>query len=500
MWLRGQPQPSGSSRFPVANRAARHGPPLAGAAQGRRALRSGNGRPQRARGPAGGSKPLRESGGGRAARSRGGGSWVGPTVRPLTALGRASRPPGSPSAPPRSGRRARRAPGGGGPARSHRLPPQPRLGPPADGGAERASRGRVPAGPGCRYAGVSCPAASLLRLSFTSGRVRGYAYSLFLLNQALRSAVLRMSTVCEPARSSGAELGLRLARGSRAARAAVPSRPGSALRSHTNTCRNSGRRCLVSPYCLPHSPPQVPSASRFRPGKHFDAERGASRFLCICTYKSLFLSGVSKQRDSCDRHLRALCLTAASSLLGVILSCPAGTNEPELLAVIARSWPLHTAREEGGLQEFALATWMPVSHTSSLARTKIVHLQRTWFSFLDSTITDGLLDCLLLLPTNFLLVNSCIIYETEKLQRSNLADYCLPMNHCQRNFLYKYAYESKDRFCCCFLVLFSQLLFHNIPQPCLNVWPCWAALSSGISSTQTRANRGIKQWVKVRGR
>lgn len=46
---------------------------------------------QRARGPAGGSKPLRESGGGRAARSRGGGSWVGPTVRPLTALGRASR-------------------------------------------------------------------------------------------------------------------------------------------------------------------------------------------------------------------------------------------------------------------------------------------------------------------------------------------------------------------------------------------------------------------------
>lgn len=42
------------------------------------------------------------------------------------------------------------------------------------------------------------------------------------------------------------------------------------------------------------------------------------------------------------------------------------------------------------------------------------------------------------------------------------------MNRCQRNFLYKYVYESKDRSCCCFLVLFSQLLLHNIPQPCLN--------------------------------
>lgn len=56
-------------------------------------------------------------------------------------------------------------------------------------------------------------------------------------------------------------------------------------------------------------------------------------------------------------------------------------------------------------------------------------------ALLDSIITDGLRDCLLLLPTNFLFVNYYIIYESEKFQRSLLSDYCLLMNLHQRKLL-----------------------------------------------------------------
>lgn len=118
---------------------------------------------------------------------------------------------------------------------------------------------------------------------------------------------------------------------------------------------------------------------------------------------------------------------------------------------------------------------------------------------MHSTITDGLLDCLLLLPTNFLLVNSCIIYETEKLQRSTLADYCLLVNHCQRNLLYKYVYESKDCsgccfFCCCCFTL-TIVHFTVFCNPDWTRGPIVLHSQAGISCIQTLTVKSRHSWM-----
>lgn len=259
----GRPQPSCSSRFPGANRSARHGLPFApslppwGAVT---AARSARGARQ------GAAKPF-----GRAARSRGVGARWAACSRPSGAP-RASQPPPCWGAEFPGGARRRGSVATHWGRREVAAPPAST--------ASRRSRARGTACGRRRWAGPGCRRAAwaALRLHCSASRSppaslrQGSGFRVFVvsskpsatLGRVVNKHSLRAGSMKRLPLSIGRDAELGLVRGSRAA--GQPSRPvpsrraGSALCSHaagaqgTNTCRHNVRPCPASPHRLPFSP------------------------------------------------------------------------------------------------------------------------------------------------------------------------------------------------------------------------------------------------------
>lgn len=281
----GRPQPSCSSRFPGANRSARHGLPFApspppwGAVT---AARSARGARQ------GAAKPF-----GRAARSRGVGARWAACSRPSGAP-RASQPPPCWGAEFPGGARRRGSVATHWGRREVAAPPAST--------ASRRSRARGTACGRRRWAGPGCrPAAwAALRLHCSASRSppaslrQGSGFCVFVvsskpsatLGRVVNKHSLRAGSMKRLPLSTGrdAELGLGLARGSRAAE--QPSRPVPPCWQRPLFARGwrarhehlSAQRPAVP--CFP-SPPSL------QPLSFLPVTRGANGFLSICTYKSL---------------------------------------------------------------------------------------------------------------------------------------------------------------------------------------------------------------------
>ena len=116
---------------------------------------------------------------------------------------------------------------------------------------------------------------------------------------------------------------------------------------------------------------------------------------------------------------------------------------------------------------------MPISHTTSLAQTtKIVHLQRIWFSFLAFR-NNRWIARLFTVASHKLPVSKLLYYLWNRKITKNYLSWLLPAGEPlpEKLFIQICVWEQRSLPLQFFLYYFYNCLFHNTPWPCCAVLP-----------------------------